>query len=279
MRLLHFEGGTFQHGRVTSVEFQDAEIPRYGIISHTWITEEAEVTLKDIVEGTGEKKAGYNKIRFCGARATEELQYFWLDTCCIDRSNDMELQEAINSMFRWYQNAAVCYVFLSDIAKSGASWKNKEWHCSRWFRRAWTLQELIAPKSVEFYSLDGDYLGNRDSNAPRMFKATGIHGQLFHGRPLSRFSVEERLQWAEWRETTREEDSAYCLLGLLNVHMPIRYGEGRKQALIRLQQRINESRKSHGLIKPVIRSISKMVRGDAQKIPGKLQDVFSMRLI
>ncbi|KAI9773161.1 MAG: hypothetical protein M1840_008282 [Geoglossum simile] len=91
-------------------------IPPYAILSHTW-KEGQEVTFKDLMDGTGKSKTGYNKIQFCGQQAKrDDLQYFWVDTCCIDKSNNVELQEAINSMFRWYQNAAKCYVYLSDVS-------------------------------------------------------------------------------------------------------------------------------------------------------------------
>ena len=97
--------------------FVGDNIPKYAILSHTWGADTEEVTFRDLIDGTGKSKAGYNKIRFCAQQAADDgLQYFWVDTCCIDKSNSVELQEAINSMFRWYQNAAKCYVYLSDVS-------------------------------------------------------------------------------------------------------------------------------------------------------------------
>ena len=91
--------------------------PPYAILSHTWGVDTEEVTFKDLTDGTGKSKPGYEKIRFCGEQARrDELGYFWVDTCCIDKSSSAELQEAINSIFRWYQNAAKCYVYLSDVS-------------------------------------------------------------------------------------------------------------------------------------------------------------------
>lgn len=128
------------------------DVPAYAILSHTWGSQE--VTFKDFADGAGKDKTGYDKIRFCGEQAKrDKLQYFWVDTCCIDKSNAVELQEAINSMFRWYQCAAKCYVYLSDVstAKRKASdlgllpWESA-FRASRWFTRGWTLQELLAPK-------------------------------------------------------------------------------------------------------------------------------------
>jgi hypothetical protein len=122
------------------------DIPKYAILSHTWGAEE--VTFRDLIDGTGKSKAGYEKIRFCSQQTTNDsLQYFWVDTCCIDKSSSAELQEAINSMFRWYQNAAKCYVYLSDVSirKRKASDPSSEYtwesafRSSRWFTRGWTL--------------------------------------------------------------------------------------------------------------------------------------------
>ena len=117
MRLLRLE----DNGEFSQVEFFGNNIPPYAVLSHTWGADDEEVTLKDLVDGVGKSKAGYSKIRFCGNRAAKDgLQYFWVDTCCIDKSSSAELSEAINSMFRWYQDAARCYVYLSDISVSGS---------------------------------------------------------------------------------------------------------------------------------------------------------------
>jgi hypothetical protein len=98
-------------------DFVSSKIPEYAILSHTWGADTEEVTYRDLIDGTGKDKIGYKKIRFCGEQARRDgLQYFWVDTCCIDKSNAVELQEAINSMFRWYRNAAKCYVYLSDVS-------------------------------------------------------------------------------------------------------------------------------------------------------------------
>src|SRR5262245_61684943 len=97
----------------------DNTIPPYAILSHTWGADTEEITFKDLTNGSGKDKPSYEKIQFCGGQARrDDLQYFWIDTCCIDKSNHVELQEAINSMFRWYQNATKCYVYLSDVSTS-----------------------------------------------------------------------------------------------------------------------------------------------------------------
>src|SRR5438045_295624 len=107
--------------------------------------------------------------------------------------------------------------------------------------RGWTLQELIAPASVEFFSVEGERLGDKKSLERQIHEITGITAQAFQGRPLSQFSVNERMSWAAKRETKREEDAIYSLLGIFDIHMPLIYGEGRKKALVRLYKEINDS--------------------------------------
>jgi hypothetical protein len=231
MRLLAYNND----GEFSLTEFFGDDIPeQYAILSHRWGPEE--VTLADLTDGTGKKMAGYSKIQFCGEQARRDgLQYFWVDTCCIDKSNAVELQEAITSMFRWYQNAVKCYVYLSDVStakrKRSTSLSACDWEsafrASRWFTRGWTLQELLAPSSVEFFSQEGKLLGNKKNLEQQIHETTGIAVSAIRGAPLSHFGVKERLLWAENRQTTREEDKAYSLLGIFNVYMPLIYGEGR----------------------------------------------------
>src|ERR1700722_13303347 len=154
--------------------FVSDDIPSYAILSHTWGADTEEVSFKDMMDGTAKSKVpGYNKIRFCGEQARRDnLQYFWIDTCCIDKSSSAELQEAINSMFRWYRDAVKCYVYLADVSRpaldadikssqsSQLSWE-LSFRKSRWFTRGWTLQELVAPPLVEFFSKEGEQLGNK----------------------------------------------------------------------------------------------------------------------
>jgi Heterokaryon incompatibility protein (HET) len=221
-------------------------VPPYAILSHTWGADTDEVTFRDLIDNTGKSKAGYDKIRFCGEQARRDgLQYFWVDTCCIDKSSSAELTEAINSMFRWYQKAAKCYVYLSDLSihdygKTDHFSQSAPLRKSKWFTRGWTLQELIAPPSVEFFSLEGRRLGDKRSMEKEVHEITEIAVQALRGDPLSDFSVTDRMSWAAKRETTREEDKAYCLLGIFDIYMPLIYGEG-KNAFIRLHEAIKKS--------------------------------------
>jgi hypothetical protein len=228
--------------------FSEEKAPSFAILSHTWSSEaDDEIKLQDIKDGTCTKKTGFQKLLFCSKQAKHDgLQYFWVDTCCIDQTNHVELSEAINSMFRWYQKAAKCYVYLSDVSVYAQEGKpHLEWesalHNSRWFTRGWTLQELLAPKMVEFFSRDGIQLGDKRSLERQITEITRIPPDALQGERPSNFSVEERFSWAKERQTTKEEDKAYCLLGIFGVFLPLIYGEGQSNAMRRLQKEIGES--------------------------------------
>ncbi|KAH8650398.1 beta transducin-like protein HET-D2Y [Tricladium varicosporioides] len=223
-------------------------IPQYAILSHRW--EAGEVTFQDLMAGTGKSKAGYKKIQFCGEQAARDgIQYFWVDTCCIDKANNTELAEAINSMFCWYRGATKCYVYLSDVLGSPSNTDNNShllpWDLafreSKWFTRGWTLQELLAPTSVEFFSQHGKRLGDKGTLKQQIHEITGIPISALEGTPLSQFRVDERLSWAENRQTTRAEDKAYSLLGMFGIYLPLIYGEGREHAFKRLRKEIQNS--------------------------------------
>ncbi|CAI6340620.1 unnamed protein product [Periconia digitata] len=222
--------------------FGDDEIPPYAILSHTW-KDGDEVTFSEFNESTGKAKSGYKKIQSCGQQVRRDgLQYFWVDTCCIDKSSSAELQEAINSMFRWYQDAAICYVYLSDVSIQehlpDISWEST-FQESRWFTRGWTLQELIAPKHVEFFTQDWVRLGTKSTLETSISNVTGISLEVLRGRPVAECTIKERLGWAKARATKREEDHVYSLLGILDVTMPMIYGEGKAKALRRLYDELS----------------------------------------
>jgi hypothetical protein len=227
----------------------DTTPPPYAILSHTWGGDADELTFTDIVSGNGTAKHGYNKIRFCGDQAQQDgLQYFWVDTCCIDKTDKAELSHAIQSMFIWYQNATKCYVYLSDVSTRKRKFidtQHKEctwepaFRSSRWFTRGWTLQELLAPSVVEFFSQEWDTLGDKTSLGPLIRRITGISQDVLNGLPLSQSSINERLRWTEGRETKQEEDRAYSLLGIFDVELAPMYGEGASAAFTRLMNEIN----------------------------------------
>ncbi|EXU95032.1 HET, NACHT and WD40 domain protein [Metarhizium robertsii] len=239
--------------RLTQKLLDDA-IPQYAILSHTWGDESKEVTFEDIVGGSDRGKAGYKKIKFCGNQATQDgLRYFWVDSCCIKKSSDAELSESLNSMFRWYQRAEKCYVYLSDVSttrkrKTSGGDTLKTWEQafreSRWFTRGWTLQELLAPTSVKFFSKEGEELGDKQSLEQEIYEITRIPISALRESKLSRFSTEQKFDWAKNRQTTREEDWAYSLLGIFEISMPVVYGEGRRNAVRRLEKEIDDTSKA-----------------------------------
>lgn len=234
-------------GKIVLTQFAHGNAPPYAILSHTWGKDEDEVQLKDIPD-SAENKLGYRKIAFCADQAASAgLEYFWVDTCCIDKTSSAELQESINSMFRWYRDAAVCYVYLADVSVSAPddrasppSWE-LTFRRSKWFTRGWTLQELIAPKSVEFFSEEGIHLGTKITLERYICEITGVPARAFRAdQDLSSFTKNERMAWMRSRKTTREEDMAYSLLGIFNVHMSLIYSEGRENALKRLEEEIDK---------------------------------------
>ncbi|KAJ6205442.1 kinesin light chain [Bipolaris maydis] len=263
MRLLHLDAP----GRLILTDFRGKPIPPYAILSHRW--GDSEILIEDIFNGNYKKKEeGYQKLRFCAEQAAQDgLQYFWIDTCCIDRWNNSERSKAINSMFQWYKNAVRCYVFLSDVSASTStsigSVLCRDWNVSlrrsKWFTRGWTLQELIAPASVEFFSCEGQRIGDKTSLDQLLHSITGIPLAALRNYPLNQFSISERMRWVSGRETTETEDMVYCLLGLLGVSMPATYGEGRENALERLQAEVEGAGRAPSII-PFARNKSFMGR-------------------
>ncbi|RSL60730.1 hypothetical protein CEP54_006582 [Fusarium duplospermum] len=232
MRLLNTE-------RVELELFID-EILLYAILSHTW--EQEEVMFQDMEQGQAKDKKGYAKINNCCSIARDNgYKYIWIDTCCIDKASSAELTEAINSMYRYYQEAEVCYSFLSDI-----SWPS-DFTQSRWFTRGWTLQELIAPTSMVFFNKDWQHLGTKASLGRQISEHTGVPQAILSGAEnLESASIAQRMSWAADRKTTRLEDRAYSLMGIFDINMPLLYGEGHK-AFIRLQEEILRVSDDHSI--------------------------------
>jgi hypothetical protein len=214
-------------------------VPSYAILSHTWGADTEEVTFEELTNGTGMEKKGYRKVLLCEKQARQDgLQHFWVDTCCINKEDKVELRNAINSMFRWYRDATRCYVYLSDV--SGSDAEGLSFRKSRWFTRGWTLQELLAPALVEFFSEEWQRFGDKLSLIQHIHKATGIPHSALRGELLANFSVEDRLSWNEHRQTRHEEDKAYSLLGIFGVYISPIYGEGTSGAFGRLRSEIIE---------------------------------------
>lgn len=230
-------------------------VPKYAILSHTWLPDnDQEISFDDLIQQDGKyaeyKPESYAKIKLCCQQAAKDgLDHVWVDTCCIKRDSSQELEEAIRTMYAWYRKAARCYVILTDVRVNQVpghgmkglperSWELDFRH-SIWFTRGWTLQELLAPESVVFYSVEGIRLGDKKSLQAIIHGITGIPYEALRGEEVTSYSVDQRLLWAANRETKRIEDKAYCLLGIFNISMPILYGEG-EGAFERLQEEINK---------------------------------------
>ena len=182
MRLLHSQTLKLE-------EFHDWTLKPYAILSHTW--GEGEVSFQEMQSGEGSRKAGYSKILgCCKAAAADGFEYVWIDTCCIDKTSSSELSEAINSMYKWYQEAEVCYVYLADVFPEIST---SSFAKSRWFTRGWTLQELIAPSSVTFFDAHWRDIGTKASLVKPIAKITGIHIDALRNARVSRFSVAQRM--------------------------------------------------------------------------------------
>ncbi|KAI1753882.1 HET-domain-containing protein [Xylaria castorea] len=230
-------------GKLTLVEKTPKQMIglRYAILSHVW--EQKEMIFEDIIDGSehGGSETSRNKVyRACERAARDGLQYIWIDTCCIDKRSSAELSEAINSMFAWYRDAVACYAYLNDAPESlGTEEGSARFSRSRWFRRGWTLQELLAPKDVEFFSGNWTPIGEKKTLSDLLAKITGIDREILLGdMPLNSASIARRMSWAAKREVTRPEDTAYSLMGVFSVNMPMLYGEGGERAFLRLQEEI-----------------------------------------
>lgn len=262
MRLLHAKDLYFE-------DFFDDNTPDYAILSHRWYDQKEELTYHDFLDkGKKRDTKGYAKIvSTCEKALAHKYIWIWVDTCCIDKTSSAELTEAINSMFRWYQSAKECYVYMFDVtwqesldntsssahssstflspSSSAASGKmtgspasRQSFRDSDWHKRGWTLQELLAPQNVIFYDKDWRFIGKKEKLAADIAAATGIRLEcLFHNWALSAACIAERMSWAATRKCSRVEDMAYSLLGIFNVNMPLLYGEGKK-AFLRLQEEI-----------------------------------------
>ena len=237
--------------RTKVLGFADDEATSYAILSHRWT--EQEVDYEEIVDLAKMEKDEQNEVRqrlgykkilaSCEQAKKDELKWLWADTCCIDKRSSAELSEAINSMYRWYENSGVCYAYLQDVRLSFPRLINKEMYPNsegwpEWFSRGWTLQEMIAPQNVQFFDESWESIGNKKMLAYTLSRITGVPPQILtDGLSSNRLCVAQIISWAADRTTTRVEDRAYSLLGLLDINMPMLYGEGRK-AFHRLQLEI-----------------------------------------
>ena len=251
-----FHSGRRVERRTKVLEFRDDETTEYAILSHRWIdpTEANYEEMVDLAKMDREEqdeirsRQGYKKIvDTCKQAKRDGYEWVWIDTCCIDKRSSAELSEAINSMYRWYANSKVCYAYLHDVdgpsipmAETDEAYPKPNGR-PEWFSRGWTLQEIIAPRNLQFFNKDWQPIGNKRELARELGWITGVPKHILaDGLEGNRPCVAQIISWAAERTTTRVEDTAYSLMGLLGVSMPMLYGEGKK-AFHRLQLEIIRS--------------------------------------
>ena len=211
---------------------------QYVNLSHRWGSDEP--LLRDVqgqVIYDIELMDGIMKLQsFCAAAGERGYMWAWSDTCCIDKESSAELQEAIGSMFRWYRWSALTIVHLADVPAHGTLSN------SVWFKRGWTLQELLAPHSILFYTQDWSLYRNRVSSNHKedtivlaeLAKVTNIPSHYLTEFYPGMGDARSRLQWASACRTTCPEDMAYSLFGVFNLHLPVLYSESKENSLGRL---------------------------------------------
>ncbi|GES57150.1 HET domain protein [Aspergillus terreus] len=247
---------------VTEAKDIPSPFPHYAILSHTWISPRDEITYQDTRTRMADikddlfKQKGWSKIKsFCTRAKADGWEWAWMDTCCIDKTSTGDTQEAINAMFRWYQDAGVCYAYLPDVDAGGLeaigghsdpsgphyARLKESFIKANWFTRGWTLQELLAPHYLMFVDRHWHHIGTRESWALEIKEACNIDSRhLVDFKPTepTSCSIAMKLSWASRRETTVEEDEAYSLLGLFGISLPLIYGEGRSRAFSRFQREL-----------------------------------------
>lgn len=264
MRFLHTESFEFH-----SIDTLDS-IASYAILSHRWGNGNVEVLYEDMLaltisaktepgrtlaalvhartndEGDGKD---FGKLKMCCEVARKDgFDFVWIDTCCIDQKSSAELSESINSMFELYSKSARCYAFLRDVPADDDTRAENSWfRKSEWFRRGWTLQELIAPRDLVFLNQTWTTIDSKTSLADIVQFVTNISHSVLSGHDsLEDICAAQKMSWAAGRRTTKVEDRAYSLLGLFGVNMTTIYGEG-KRAFLRLQHEIMRQSADHSI--------------------------------
>jgi hypothetical protein len=220
---------------------------QYAMLSHRWEGREPllqDIQGKSVYESELDSVCGMTKLRsFCRTARGAGHNWAWSDTCCIDKTNNVELHESVNSMFVWYHHSALTIIYLSDVPPSS---KSGALAMSAWNMRGWTFQEFVAPKVILFYQSNWTlYLDDRTPNhkdsipiMQELKNATGIDRSAVVTFRPSMHGAREKLHWASTRLTTRQEDIAYSLFGIFGVRLTLDYGEKQDNALGRLLQEI-----------------------------------------
>ncbi|KIJ61740.1 hypothetical protein HYDPIDRAFT_46635, partial [Hydnomerulius pinastri MD-312] len=223
---------------------------RYAILSHKWHKDgqlryqDLQGTEHDLVVHDSDPETMKKLKHFCRiAWAEHHVEFVWADMVCIDKLNSTELDESIRSMFMWYKNAYTCVAYLAGTQSLADVVRDP------WFTRGWTLQELLAPKHMKFYSVEWKQLTKSDNDKRdcgdtrallrAIVKATTISkDDILDFSPSAQMGVAKKMMWVAHRQTTRVEDKAYCMMGIFHVSFPIAYGEGGGRAFFRLFKEI-----------------------------------------
>ncbi|KAG6328839.1 hypothetical protein ID866_10250, partial [Astraeus odoratus] len=273
-------------------EFEGSKLTKteYAILSHCWhLKSDEEVHFKDMKKlvtmdeskrNAIRGRTGYQKLlRTCEQADKENHHWVWADTCCINKQSSSELSEAINSMYNWYTNSQLCYAYLHDMDCAELPSKpDKEKYSNsngwpKWFSRGWTLQELIAPKTVHLFNHNWKYIGEKRDLAHSLTKITRIPSDILKDGfyPYHRPCAAQIMSWAAHRKTKRDEDQAYSLLGLLGVNMPMLYGEGKK-AFQRLQLELIRTSNDHSIFAWGYRGMPRGLSSVLADDPSHFQD-------
>lgn len=213
-----------------SLPVEDEECPPYEEVEES--STEDQSTARSL-----RARHGYQKILNIAEHCrVSQIGYFWIDTCCIDKTSSLEVTEAVLSAYRWYRDATVCFMYLADVPPTDVLHdRDSVFRRSWWFTRGWTLIELIAPTARVWFDQDWNFIF---PETPLISEITGIDEPYLESASPTFACVAKRMSWAAHRSTTRQEDVAYCLMGLFDVSMQVLYGEGPQNAFMRLQRKI-----------------------------------------
>ncbi|KAL4080704.1 hypothetical protein J3A83DRAFT_4084525, partial [Scleroderma citrinum] len=209
----------------------------YTILSHRW--NEQEVNYDEMVELVKTEENDEIRQRFgykvilgsCEQAKRDGCKWLWVDICCIDKCSSADLSEVINSTYRWYEKSRVCYAYLHDVRGSSlpVDCDERMYRNSNGFPEWFSLLEFAAPNNVQFFNNDWQPIGNKRTFSYILSRITRVPQHILrYGLSSNSPCVVQIMLWAANRTTTRVEDGAYSLLGLLDVNMPALYGEGKK---------------------------------------------------
>ncbi|KAK7229300.1 hypothetical protein V2G26_001470 [Clonostachys chloroleuca] len=220
---------------------------KYAVLSHRWLPR-GEPLFHDLINGIPDVPGRSKLESYCRLTRQKSLAFAWSDTCCINKSSSAELDEALRSMFRWYRNATLCLIYLSQTNDLS------DLESDEWFTRGWTLQELLAPPVAKFYNKDWEPLGEQENDkedeqiVKYLVNATKCPKHALRNFLPGPHDVDRRMSWAANRRTTKVEDMAYSLMGIFGVVLQPAYGEGAEQSFSRLVQMIMQSRGSTSVL-------------------------------